>query len=175
MKLLTDISSTFTGIFNILIIGVIVIIGVRFGADFLGSKTYEPEIPAYPDSVWNTHIEYRDTVIFIPRIEAVIDTVIIDNTMIQVAFADSIMIKDNNIISVRYFFPPLNYFQVDAHLSEKVVYQTLTITQWRDPPKERWYKRFINRFGISVQSGAGVGLIHKNFDIYLGIGIHFKI
>ena len=51
-------------------------------------------------------------------------------------------------------------------IKNKITTNTTTIT---------YGKTFWQRFGISVQSGLGMGLITKQLDIYVGVGIHFEV
>lgn len=101
----------------------------------------------------------------IPQVVNIHDTVW---TSQIVASADTTFKKDSSSVSVKYFFPPLNYFDVKLNLKEKII--TNTITKEVLKPDSFW-----DRFGYSIQGGFGYGLINKTFDCYIGVGVHFRI
>jgi|GEM_PF-4061654 len=70
-----------------------------------------------------------DTV-YIPKLSAELDTsYLADSSMIISASADTTFRKDSSKISVKYFFPPLNYFEIAADIKQKIITQTITLTE----------------------------------------------
>lgn len=57
------------------------------------------------------------------------------------------------------------YFLIKASTINTTIKETITIQK----------RTFWQRFGVSVQSGMGMGLITKQWDIYVGVGVHFQI
>lgn len=57
-------------------------------------------------------------------------------------------------------------FIIGASMINKNTTTTTTITKG---------KTFWQRFGISANISAGLGLIHKQFDVYAGVGLSFDI
>ena len=41
--------------------------------------------------------------------------------------------------------------------------------------KKSFFQRFFGGFHYSIQSGIGMGLIHKEFDVYIGVGMSYDI
>lgn len=120
---------------------------------------------------------YVDKPIYITKIRAKLDTLLVPDIIIKrdtvwksqiVASADTLITRDSSSAKIKYFFPPLNYFDVDLKLREKV--KTITIT--KEIPTE---PSFWDRFGWSIQGGFGYGLINKQFDVYIGLGASFRI
>lgn len=62
-------------------------------------------------------------------------------------------------------FDPDLYFLIKASTINTTVKETITIQK----------RTFWQRFGVSVQSGMGMGLITKQWDMYVGVGVHFQI
>jgi len=85
-----------------------------------------------------------------------------------VASADTLLTKDSSSVKVKYFFPPANYFDIDLKIKEKITVNTIT----KEVIKP---ESFLDRFGYSIQGGFGYGLINKTFDVYVGVGVHFRI
>lgn len=80
-----------------------------------------------PDTVFQS-----DTV-FIPKLKAVLDTVYMaDSTSVPVASADTTFQKDSSRISVKYFFPPLNFFDIQLDIRERTISKVKTITEYKE-------------------------------------------
>lgn len=102
---------------------------------------YRVIIGFMPDSkpIEHTHIErdtvtVRDTVkvprvIYVTKLQARIDTVFVNNSSILVARADTTLQKDSSKVSVSYFFPPLNQFEVKFDIKEKIIKELKTISE----------------------------------------------
>lgn len=119
-------------------------------------------------------VQYIQKPVYVTTLKAKLDTLILESVksdtvykeVIITASADTLLVKDSSYIKVKYHFPPANYFDIDAQIKERQT--TLTIT--KEKPETFW-----DRFGYGLQAGFGTGLINKNFDIYFGIGVHFRI
>ena len=69
----------------------------------------------------------KDTV-FISKVEATIDTVFVDSNKVAVAIADTTIEKDSAKLNLKYYFPPLNYFDVEVlDIKERIITQTITV------------------------------------------------
>ena len=42
---------------------------------------------------------------------------------------------------------------------------------WHKENKKKWYERFT----VGPQVGLGYGTLHKNLDVYVGVGIGYKL
>lgn len=112
------------------------------------------------DTVYSTPdtVLLVDTV-FIPKLHALLDTVYLpDSSRIISASADTTFQKDSSNISVKYFFPPLNYFEIAADISQKIITQTKTILEVKefDKPipfyKDNWFYSSVVLFVLLVFS-----------------------
>lgn len=153
-------------LFYALIIGSM-IIGVF---KYCGNSKYNKPILISSDTTYVTHIEYKDRPVYITKIKAKIDTVIINNIPQIVASADTLIQKDSSTVKVKYYFPPLNYFSIDMNLKDKFIYKTTTIKELFTKPPTFW-----NKFHFGVQIGGGIGTISKQFVVYVGYGLTFEI
>jgi hypothetical protein len=88
------------------------------------------------------------------------------------AQADTLLQQDSSRVKVIYYYPPLNYFDVQMDLRDRIIYRTreTTITNQVAAPFSLW-----DRFGYSINAGFGYGLINNNFDIYIGAGVSYKL
>ena len=112
--------------------------------------------------------------ITVTKLQAKIDTVIIDNKPIEVASADTLINKGIDSVHVKYYFPPANYFDVKLSLHDRIINHTDSIyvnTNTIIPAKTS----FFSNFNYSLQIGVGVGLISKQFDVYYGLGISYRL
>jgi len=57
------------------------------------------------------------------------------------------------------------FFLIKASTINTTIKETITVQK----------KTFWSRFGVSVQTGIGMGLITKQWDFYTGVGVHFEI
>lgn len=116
----------------------------------------------------------KEKPIYLTKLSSKLDTIYINNTPQITATADTLLRQDSSKIKVTYFFPPQNYFDIDMILKEKIIIQTDSIFKTIEKilPYE---ESFWDRFNISVQAGFGQGLIHKQFDVWYGIGISYKL
>jgi hypothetical protein len=153
-------------------IGLILIVFVS--TKYIGSKQYKPAIPPGSKTEYVIHTEYKDRPIYISRINATIDTIyqtVYDSshTSTIVAKADTTITEDSTQIKISYYFPPQNYFQIDANIKEKIITKELTITKPYEP-------KFFDRFNVVIYGGFGYDFLQKvpAASIGLGFGINIK-
>ena len=132
-----------------------------------------PIIKSTPiDTVWMKPDTIRNTkTIRVNHIVAKIDTVKIVNDYIAVVYSDTVATQDSSKIWVKYYNSPINQFDISADIHEKVITKEKIITVQLQPPVETFW----SRFGISIQTGIGMGWFKKNVDVYTGIGFHYKL
>lgn len=66
------------------------------------------------------------------KLIADLDTVYIDSTEVITAAADTTFVEDSSSVSVKYYFPPLNYFDINLDIKSKVIEKTKTITEVKE-------------------------------------------
>ena len=133
-----------------------------------------------PNIITNTIVKekidtvYKTNKFIFPKLKAKIDTVFINNQKVQVASSDTLIGKDSNYVKVKYYFPPLNYFDAQFSLHTKYINKTdsIFVNKTEILPAK---KTFFGNFHYSLQVGVGVGLINKQFDVYYGIGISYDL
>lgn len=120
----------------------------------------------------DTLIEYKQVVI--SKIKARIDTVLINNILNETANVDTTFNNGNDTVSVKYYFPPADYFNIQMALHNKIInhYDSIYVNTNTITPAK---KSFFSNFNYSLQIGVGVGLINKQFDVYYGIGISYDL
>ena len=153
-------------LFYVLILGLVIVGTFKF----CGDSKYGKPILISADTTYLTHTEYKDRPVYIPKIQAKIDTVYINNEPQLIAVADTLLQKDSSTVTVKYYFPPLNYFSIDMNLKDKFIYKTTTIKELYTKPPTFW-----DRFHFGVQVGVGMGTISKQFDFYVGYGLTIEI
>lgn len=101
---------------------------------------------------------------------AKLDTVILIDSIEQIiASADTTIQNDSTYLAVKYFYPPLNYFNIDLRTQKKTIYQDRYIT--KEVVKE---EGFFDKFGYGLQAGFGYDVANKQECIYIGLGIFYK-
>ena len=135
-----------------------------------GDSRYNKPTLISADTSYVIHTEVKDRPVYITKIKARIDTVIINNVPQEVASADTTLTKDSSTVRVKYYFPPANYFSIDMNLKDKFIYKTVTVKEVYEAPKTFW-----DRFHFGIQAGVGLGTINKTFDLYVGYGISFEL
>ncbi|WKZ71118.1 MAG: hypothetical protein QY331_07620 [Melioribacteraceae bacterium] len=100
------------------------------------SSSQYSNIPSFHHSA-DTIYAKPDTILLfdtvkVNQLSAQLDTVYIDSTRIISAAADTTFQKDSSRISVKYFFPPLNYFEIAADLKERIITKVKTITEVKE-------------------------------------------
>ena len=139
---------------------------------FTGRWTYKPSISNNKDTVvtHDTTFFYTDVNHYFTINKVKLDTVKISvhDTVqaVTVASADTTIGDDS--IYVKYYYPPLNSFFVDSHYKVR----TTTITDSIFIP---YHITFADRFNYSIQTGIGYGLLHKQVDAYVGVGLSFNL
>lgn len=157
----------------LLIGGVGLIVIVYFGAKILGAKQYEPDNSKY---IFETSIKFVDKPIYITKIKARIDTLyepkFINGDTVYVAYqtavADTILKSDSSKIGITYYFPPKNYFNIDAHIKEKIITHEITKELPYDPS-------FWDRFNVVIYGGIGYDFIERRPSISIGVGFGIDI
>ena len=154
------------------IVGIVIVYLVYYTSNKFGLGKYKSEVkPITIDTVWSKIETLTLTKTFYKtKIVSKIDTVIINNGKVAVAVSDTVASFDSSKIAVRYYFPPVNKFDIYASIKEKTIYKERTVTIKEYEPESFW-----SRFGTSIQLGVGMGLIRKQADAYLGIGVHYKL
>ena len=112
------------------------------------------ELNALVDSLQNEMNEQIEKTGMVGEYVAEVDTTIKDVGTVSV------------VVKSRIPLDPDLRFILRASLVNKIITNTTTITN---------VKTFWQRFGISAQTGIGMGLITKQVDIYVGVGFHFDI
>lgn len=127
--------------------------GANFATPASGGHYSSDTVFTKPDTVF-----VPDTV-FIPKLHAILDTVYLeDSTKIISASADTTFRKDSSKISVKYFFPPLNYFEIAADLKERIITKVKTITEVKEFEKpipfykDNWFYSSVVLFVLLVFS-----------------------
>lgn len=67
--------------------------------------------------------------VYVTKLQAKLDTIYVNNNPVQVAKADTTLQKDSSKIDIRYFFPPLNYFEAKFDIKEKIIETLKTVTE----------------------------------------------
>ena len=131
------------------------------------------------DTMWmDTVITEREIVpreVYVTRIDTFYtkdgkDTVIKTENKL---YKDTLCYQKDSIILKSYISgvnPNLDSISADWRKSETTITNTVEITKYIEKPK-----RFIDRFHIQPQVGVGYGIINKDFDAYVGIGIGVDI
>ena len=139
---------------------------------FTGRWTYNTTTTiTKPYVVHDTTYKYTDVDHYITITKVKLETVSIavHDTIqpITVASTDTTICNDSTY--VKYFYPPLNTFFVDSHYKQ----QTITVTDSVFIPPA--LPSFWSRFNYSIQAGAGYGVIHKQPDIFIGVGASINL
>ena len=66
---------------------------------------------------------------------------------------------------------PDSYFKIRARWYERTVH---TNTKVIVPQQKSFLEKLFNNFQWSAQVGFGQGLIHKEFDVYVGVGLSYN-
>jgi len=116
---------------NLTLLLIILLLGGIIG--YFVSRSFHPT----ENTVTIDTVKYVDTLYLqktetITKWKAKLDTVkvTVNDTVfqkIEVASADTLLEKDSNKVSVKYYFPPLNYFDVKFDINEKIVKETKEI------------------------------------------------
>lgn len=161
---------------TLLVVGIILITGTWFGARYLGYQKYKPAVKEGSKVEYSLYTEYKTKYIYVPKITSKIDTVYITNPdttkpdiPVVVATADTTL-KDElgSQFKIKYYYPPANYFSVEANYKEKTIYQTTTITKPYEP-------NFWDRFNIVAYAGAGYDPFLKSYTMNIGIGVGINL
>jgi len=158
-----------------IIIGLVVIGVVWYLSNYFGYNQYKPAIPTVTkDTVWvKADTVWKSKFIKAKQVPARIDTILLATGQpVEVAISDTVVSIDDSKIWARYYGTPYNFFDISADIREKIIEKKIYITE---KSVELHKESFWDKFGISLQAGAGYGLINKQPDVYVGAGIHFKL
>jgi hypothetical protein len=137
------------------------------------SRNDKPNIIVMTDTVWAKPDTVRiPKYLSADKVPAKIDTVFIDNEAIEYAISDTVTFYDSSKIWVRYYSPPLNVFDIEADIKEKVITKSSYITKTIEIEKPT---TFWDRFNWTIYAGQGYDIIHKDYSISVGVGIGFNL
>ena len=97
-----------------------------------GSKQYTGVIKSDIDTVWTKPDTVIISIVKTVHLPGDIDTLYIDSTEVITARADTTFSEDSSSIDIQYFFPPHNYFKVALDIKEKIIRDTVKITELRE-------------------------------------------
>jgi hypothetical protein len=161
-------SEVVSWLLNILLVSVIIILSFK-----LQVPKYES---AKPVIVTETAIKEVPTFVKV-RIPVIIrDTITTDtgDNITVVASDTTHLDADGNSITVSYFYPPYDFFDIQADIKTKeitnTVYQDKEIIKYAPQPIEGW-----KRIRPAIQLGGGAIYTDKQLKLgwYLGVGISY--
>lgn len=160
----------------IVIVTILIIGGVYFAGFKHGESTVKVQYLEKEKLIYDTITVIQQVIKNTPaKIDSSVVTLIDDSGMTppqlvktKVASSDTLVIKDSSRIRIKYFFPPINKFDVWAEIRQKTIYRPEI--KLIEKPTTIW-----DRFGSGVQIGLGYGAFSKKIDVYIGFGFHFKI
>ena len=110
---------------------------------------------------------YLTQIKLVERLKAKLDTIYINSAPVTVAVADTVLKEDSSTIAVKYYFPPLNYFNIAADIKQKIIYKTIT----NDITKVEYVRE---RLGYGIYAGTGYDVVNKDFGIQIGLGVFYS-
>lgn len=157
-------------ILNILLISAVILLVIK-----LQIPTYKPEVPIFVDE--SVYKEVIKTVK--EKVPAIHDTTFVDGNPAVFAYSDTTYKdKEGNKIAVQYFYPPYDFFNIDA----KIAVKEKETVKWRERTVEVQvpYKESISgwaRIRPSIQLGGGAIYTDKQLKLgwYLGAGVSYII
>lgn len=118
---------------------------VGFSGYFIGKGKVKPTDPPQADTVTvfvKADTAYKDRNFF-ATLPGKIDTVYLpDSTMQVIASADTLIKKDSSSIKIKYYYPPFNFFEVDANLKERII-EKLKIVKQTVLVEQPWYDTYV--------------------------------
>lgn len=157
-----------------ILIGIAAIILIMLIRSFF-IKDEPPTVITTIDTMWTKPDTIAiDRYINIIKVKSRIDTIIVNSQQVEVASADTVIAIDSSRIAVKYYGTPLNYFDIHANIKEKRIKETVYITKNVETIIHE-QSGFFDRFGVSLQSGAGYDILNNRPAIYIGLGFHFKL
>lgn len=155
----------------LLICGVIFIVAALLFIGYkIGSQNEEkpPQIEYKTDTLI---VVKRDTVKVVKKVkEYRYDTVVVDNS---VYIRDSLQhyIDSTDTYKIDIEAVRLDNYKLDVYRSDSLMHITDSVFIYKEK-KDSWWK---NRFVVTAGVGAGYGLINKNFDCYVGVGVGIRL
>lgn len=149
----------------ILIVTALLSIGYKIGSQ---NEEKTPQIEYKTDTLV---VVKRDTIKVVKKVkEFRYDTVVVNNTVyikdtLQ-HYTDSTDMYKIDIEAVR-----LDNYRLDIYRSDSLVHITDSVFIYKEN-KDSWWK---NRFVVTAGIGVGYGLINKNFDCYVGVGVGIRL
>jgi len=160
-------SEVVSWLLNILLVSVIIILSFK-----LQVPKYESTKPVV---ITETTIKEVPTIVKIRVPVIKHDTLHIGGNNAYVVSSDTTHLdKDANSITVSYFYPPYDFFDIQADIKTKeitnTVYQNKEIIKYVPQPIEGW-----RRIRPAIQLGGGAIYTDKQFKLgwYLGVGISY--
>ena len=161
--------------------GVVFLVLVIFFANYFGVHRYKSQVPKPADTTWMVQTKTVVDSALVHKLKAQIyalknkKPVAIHDTLrlgeeLYYAEADTTLKKDSSTINVRYYFPPLNYFDIDAKIHKKETFITKTIKE--QLPCDR---SFFDRFNWVIYAGIGYDPFGKIPNVSIGVGIGINI
>lgn len=121
------------------------------------------------DSLWHEAKQYWLTILGTENSDTL-------NQIDYYAMADTTITDSMMTLQLQYISPiplhPSGRFNVHTEWYNQNITHTIetTITE-----KKSFWQRLFGSFHYSIQSGFGMGLIHKEFDVYIGVGVSYDI
>ena len=163
--------------------GIVLVIIVMFLANYFGVHRYKNEIPKPADTTWSISETVKVDSTLIQKLKAQIYTlknqkpVIIRDTVLlgkeqYYAEADTTYKEDSSSIKVRYYFPPLNYFDIapKIHTKQTTITKTITVNL---PCESSFWDKF--SWGVNADIVSYNAFTKEVQFGNIGVGIHFDL
>lgn len=148
---------------DLIYISFIVVVGVFAYIEFTKEPIVEIKETKTVDTVRVVDTLYVDKPVQIVKWKAKIDTVYKDNIPQIVASADTLIEKDSAQVKVKYYFPPVNKFDLDINVKERIIHIVdsvkVTIEKEKivEPPfyKDNWFYSTVGAVILLILSLGG--------------------
>lgn len=150
---------------DLIYISFIIVVGIFAYLEFTKDPVVEIKETKTVDTVRVVDTLFVDRKIEVLKWKAKIDTLYRDSSQLPqlVASADTLIQKDSAQIKVKYFFPPVNKFDLDINIKEKIVHiiDSVKVTIEREkliePPfyKNNWFYSTVGALILLVLSLGG--------------------
>lgn len=106
------------------------------------SKPKEPgKVTITRDTLTVRDTVYKPKQVTVEKLKSVLDTVYVNNEPVITANADTLLLKDSSRVKVKYYFPPVNKFDIEFLLKEKIVNVITKITEMKEIEIEKPFYR----------------------------------
>ena len=113
----------------------------------------------------------RDTVRVVKKVKEIrLDTVVVNN-VVYVKDTLRHYIDSTDIYKIDIEAVKLDNYKLDVYRSDSLIHITDSVFIYQEK-KDSWWK---NRFVVTAGVGTGYGLINKNFDCYVGVGVGIRL